>query len=153
MELIPILSLIMLVATIATFVLAIGAYILYKIRERNGRAEAKIEQESVNAELVTPSQILSERSATKETYTGDLNITKGSYNKPLYTEVNNMKPRMRPTYTAPIYTKAEALSKRRTVFPQTVDRTTGQKKYLRYTQDGYVEPVNDENKDSILKWR
>ena len=37
MELIPILSLIILVATISTFILAVGAYILYKIRERKGR--------------------------------------------------------------------------------------------------------------------
>ncbi len=33
MELIPILSTIILVATISTFILAVGAYILYKIRE------------------------------------------------------------------------------------------------------------------------
>ena len=34
MELIPILSTIILVATISTFLLAIGAYILYKVREK-----------------------------------------------------------------------------------------------------------------------
>lgn len=35
MEIVPILSTIILVATIATFILAIAAYILFKIRQRN----------------------------------------------------------------------------------------------------------------------
>ena len=34
MELIPILSTIILVATISTFILAVGAYILYKVQEK-----------------------------------------------------------------------------------------------------------------------
>ena len=38
MELIPVLSTIILVATISTFLLAIGAYILYKIREEQRSA-------------------------------------------------------------------------------------------------------------------
>jgi hypothetical protein len=37
MEIIPILSTIILVATIATFILAIAAYVLYKVRERRAR--------------------------------------------------------------------------------------------------------------------
>jgi hypothetical protein len=37
MEIVPILSTIILVGTIATFVLAVAAYILYKLRERRGR--------------------------------------------------------------------------------------------------------------------
>lgn len=37
MELVPILSTIILVGTIATFILAVAAYILYKIRERRAR--------------------------------------------------------------------------------------------------------------------
>lgn len=39
MELVPILSTIILVGTIATFILAVAAYILYKIRERRSRRE------------------------------------------------------------------------------------------------------------------
>jgi len=153
MELIPILSLIMLVATIATFILAIGAYILYKIRERKGRTESDNQQESVSAELVTPSQVLSETRTTKDAYTGDLTSTRRTYAKPLYTEVNKTVPRMRPTYVAPIYTKAESRSWKQTSPTQIKERVTGQRKYLRYTQDGYVEPVQDKNKDSSLKWR
>lgn len=37
MEIVPILSTIILVGTIATFILAVAAYVLYKIRERKGR--------------------------------------------------------------------------------------------------------------------
>lgn len=39
MELVPILSTIILVGTIATFILAVAAYILYKIRERRARED------------------------------------------------------------------------------------------------------------------
>lgn len=39
MELVPILSTIILVGTIATFLLAVCAYILYKIRERKPKAQ------------------------------------------------------------------------------------------------------------------
>ncbi len=39
MELVPILSTIILVGTIATFILAVAAYILYKIRERRSPQE------------------------------------------------------------------------------------------------------------------
>ena len=54
MELIPILSFIILVATISTFILAFGAYILYKIRERKGRVSEAPEPEKIEGELITP---------------------------------------------------------------------------------------------------
>ncbi len=41
MELVPILSTIILVGTIATFILAVAAYILYKIRERRARESSR----------------------------------------------------------------------------------------------------------------
>ncbi len=56
MELIPILSTIILVATISTFILAVGAYILYKIREgkqQNGHVERPAEQK---AEYIVPKE-------------------------------------------------------------------------------------------------
>lgn len=58
MELVPILSTIILVGTIATFILAVAAYVLYKIRERRAHEErsttAAIQQEP--HVLVTPQQ-------------------------------------------------------------------------------------------------
>lgn len=60
MELIPILSTIILVATIMTFILAIGAYVLYKIRERKGQTAAVEYPSKINAELVTVNEIQEE---------------------------------------------------------------------------------------------
>jgi hypothetical protein len=54
MELIPILSTIILVATIATFLLAIGAYILYKIRGRKSEEISSASTTTLKGELVTP---------------------------------------------------------------------------------------------------
>ncbi|MDZ7763098.1 MAG: hypothetical protein U5K00_01540 [Melioribacteraceae bacterium] len=70
MELIPILSLIVLVATISTFILAVGAYILYKIRERKGRTSEAPQPSSIPAELVAPSPVIAEQhtTGTRRTY-------------------------------------------------------------------------------------
>lgn len=54
MELIPVFSLIVLVATIATFILAVGAYILFKIRERRGGAREDARDAAFEAEIVAP---------------------------------------------------------------------------------------------------
>ena len=56
MELIPVLSTIILVATICTFLLAIGAYILYKVREGKGQQVVAPTPSTVNAELLTPAE-------------------------------------------------------------------------------------------------
>jgi uncharacterized ion transporter superfamily protein YfcC len=68
MELIPILSTIILVATICTFILAIGAYVLYKVREKvNHNMRIKqVKPSTVKAELVVPSEaaIVKEESST-----------------------------------------------------------------------------------------
>ncbi len=60
MELVPILSTIILVGTIATFILAVAAYILYKIRERRvhdeGSAYMTVEQEPHHV-LVSPQPV------------------------------------------------------------------------------------------------
>lgn len=49
MELVPILSTIILVGTIATFILAVFAYILYKVRERRTREAAAQQPQYVEA--------------------------------------------------------------------------------------------------------
>lgn len=58
MQLVPILSTIILVGTIATFILAVAAYVLYKIRERRAREEGAIQTQYVQEPhvLVTPQQ-------------------------------------------------------------------------------------------------
>jgi len=54
MELIPILSTIILVATISTFMLAVGAYILYKIREGRIKVTRHQKPEYLEAEYFVP---------------------------------------------------------------------------------------------------
>ena len=44
MEIVPILSTIILVGTVATFILAVAAYVLYKMRELKGNAVERQEQ-------------------------------------------------------------------------------------------------------------
>jgi hypothetical protein len=54
MELIPILSTIILVATISTFILAVGAYILFKIREGKTQKKPANEPANLYAEYILP---------------------------------------------------------------------------------------------------
>ena len=54
MELIPIFSLIVLVATFGTFVLAIGAYVLFRVRERRGRSGAPQVAATYDADVIAP---------------------------------------------------------------------------------------------------
>ena len=56
MELITILSTIILIATISTFMLAVGAYILYKIRDRREQKPVYSEVKPTKAELITVSE-------------------------------------------------------------------------------------------------
>ncbi len=68
MELIPILSLIILASTISTFMLAIGAYVLYKLRERKGRIAKAKTPDTIQGEVVAPAaSVLTEKkfSSTK----------------------------------------------------------------------------------------
>lgn len=57
MELIPILATIILVATISTFVLSVGAYVLYKVRERKSQEVEVVQPETIQAELFTPEAV------------------------------------------------------------------------------------------------
>ncbi|KAB2909879.1 MAG: hypothetical protein LC102_13315 [Ignavibacteriales bacterium] len=67
MELIPILATIILVATISTFFLSIGAYILFKVREAQGVRAKATQPATIQAELVTPELASDQTSATMST--------------------------------------------------------------------------------------
>ena len=58
MELVPILSLIVLVATIGTFVLAVCAYVMFKIRERKGATFSTDRSGAIEADVLSPGEIL-----------------------------------------------------------------------------------------------
>jgi len=131
MELIPILSTIILVATICTFILAIGAYILYKIRERKGEKTHYSRPSSVQAELVTPE----ETDVSVESGYIRTSSERGAYpgRSPSYDEKTGYYP------AAEEY---ERKNKR---------KTTG-RKFLKYTSEGYV-PTEEDKNTGILKWR
>lgn len=57
MELIPIFSLIVLVATLGTFVLAIGAYVMFRIRESRGRAGEPRVAPTYEADVMSPEPV------------------------------------------------------------------------------------------------
>ena len=54
MELIPIFAFIVLVASIATFIFSLVAYILFKVREKRGKYVANAQPKAFKAELVAP---------------------------------------------------------------------------------------------------
>lgn len=179
MELIPILSLIILVATVSTFILAVGAYILFKLREKN-KASAAPEPSSIEAELVSPAPLSSEQRRTQTGargyYTGErvptAERTGGGERPPTResseqqrqrgTEGGRRRSRVehepsRESYEKPATgTFGESGSAR----PHTGERKTStesRKKFMRYTQEGYVEPEKEKkkkpNKEESLRWR
>ena len=163
MELIPILSLIILVATISTFILAVGAYILYKVRERKGALAQAPQPAAVPAELISPAPLAAEQRATqtgaRRTYTGEYYPTRetGIENQPQYGQYQegpSQGPEMRPTYvTSNGYTESRY---ERPVTDATGDseKSATKRKFMRYTQEGYIEPSNEDKKrEDSLKWR
>ncbi len=162
MELIPILSLIILVATISTFILAVGAYILYKIRERKGRTAQSAQPSAIPGELVAPVQlvgaqgettrrtIIEERAPTRETM----------YETRRYSDVReNDGPEMRPTFVSPstssgayVETKYQRPTSRETMESE---RPSQGRKFSRYTTDSSAElkKVENKKKEEPLRWR
>jgi len=176
MELIPILSLIVLVATISTFILAVGAYVLYKIRERKGHVASAPAPASIEAELVTPSQtIAAQKEPARSTHT---TIVKEQYQPQRVTdtsifqkskkaarkETDNFTRPMQQTFIGdtPVNTKYTRETRYTVERPTRATKSaaadfTTARKYMRYTTDGYVEPEKDEkkktSKEDKLRWR
>ncbi len=162
MELIPILSLIVLVATISTFILAVGAYILYKIRERKGKTAQAPQPSSIPAELVAPTPVIVEqhtgtgmRRTYEEPYPTRERVT--DYQRtPSYEQQRAQGgPEMRPTYVS---SPPKAPTSSGNKYTSSEDRysTSERKKFMRYTNEGYVEPTTErekKKKEDQLKWR
>ncbi|MBU0561519.1 MAG: hypothetical protein KJ799_17700 [Bacteroidetes bacterium] len=145
MELIPILSLIILVATISTFILAVGAYILYKIREKNVASSSQ--PSSIPAELVAPMPLMAEQTATRRT------VYEDRMTRPTYATA----PQMQPTYASAPTSYAETSKFERTVerAPAQAERYSGPQKFMRYTNEGYGEQKQQKEvkKEEGLRWR
>jgi hypothetical protein len=124
MELIPILSTIILVATISTFLLAIGAYILYKVREGRGQQVVPLVPSTVKAELLTPVE-----APVLVPQHGPAIVP-----QPVYFE-----PKPIPSY--------QQRSEERN-YPQPKEY-----KFLKYTSEGYVVPSKEEKSTGVLRWK
>ena len=162
MELIPILSLIVLVATISTFILAVGAYILYKIRERKGKVAQAAQPSSIAAELVAPTPVIVEqhtgtgiRRTYEEPYPTRERVTDYQRTPSFEPQRAQGGPEMRPTYVSTPPTKAPTSSGTRyTNASEDRYSTSERKKFMRYTNEGYSEPAKEKTKkEDKLKWR
>lgn len=138
MELIPILSTIILVATISTFILAIGAYILYKIRESRP-SDVVSRKKNQKAELVEPEE--------------NLNIVQTPE-----IESREKVPGYKVNYTVkPVEQSIPVSEFRRNENSKGNGKGTSKVevpaiKFIKYTQDGPITP-EEEKSDKVLKWR
>jgi hypothetical protein len=142
MELIPILSTIILVATICTFLLAIGAYILYKIRERKGEPVPSPKPSSVRAELVTPDE--------------------SEYAPEQYMKPEKLRTPIEPHYVRTtsgpgVYNSGQEYQRPQAKYypveeETPVTRVRTKKKFLKYTSEGYI-PTEEDKNTGVLKWR
>ncbi len=168
MELIPILSLIILVATISTFMLAVGAYILYKIREKKGKVAQAPQPAALPAELVAPMSLLADQKISqpgvRRTYTGEQFATRdvtGELRRMTGTaEKRETGPELKPTFVGDQPQKSTPYSESR--YTKTggseEDKYQPRRKFMRYTQEGYSDPEKDKDikkkKDEDgLRWR
>lgn len=141
MELIPILSAIILIATISTFILAVGAYIMYKVRERRGQTEKQQGYKQVEAELISP--------RVKYAGTEDEAAKKEYVYAPLAKEsAGGISERASGK-------NAFETSMRFNAVKESADKKENSK-FFKYTPEGYV-PLNKssetEKPEESLKWR
>ena len=155
MELIPILATIILVSTMSTFILAIGAYILYKVRERRGRRVEIPQPDKIQAELLTPE-------AQDRRLTQDAGLPAGQivfeqpmmqeHPEPIFVQHRSTMPQPVQTRFTPSQQFVAQKQDQQQQQQKTGSRTTEQK-FMKITSEGYV-PVKDNKKDAgALKWR
>ncbi len=147
MELIPILSTIILVATISTFILSIGAYILYKIREKQTVLSMRTAPRTLQAELVVPADVIPSRLTAQETKPSQYQ-SPYTVQKPASAFTSIRQPTI---LQEPIKISVE---KDKKVYEprQAYTRKTTENKFLKYTTEGYVTTEEDKAA-GVLKWR
>jgi len=162
MELIPILSLIILVATISTFILAVGAYILYKVRERKGVAAQAAQPAALPAELIAPAPLMAEQRTTHERRSFEVPQQEFGHEysrQPAYPQPEEQArgPELKPTFVGtspPTYGERYQKPTGETSRNYEPERTSSKKKFMRYTNEGYVEPSQpDRKQEDNLRWR
>ncbi len=149
MELIPILSTIILVATISTFLLAIGAYILYKIRENKGEQIQTAPPSQIKAELVTPDEAALPKSIYIEQ---PVYSESQQMHQPLFLNFEEEQKRKQKSvqYTEEPFETVN--NKRETVYNRSSTKRNTENKFLKYTSEGYVSTKEDKT-TGAMKWR
>jgi hypothetical protein len=139
MELIPILSTIILVATISTFMLAIGAYLLYKIRESKGQQMVAPIPSTIKAELFTPAETPAQEQQI---------APQPIYFEPQPVPVYQQRP-VGPQYAPQPRQYAEAGQNEIKNYP----KAKTESRFLKYTSEGYVTPSKEKKTPGTLKWK
>jgi uncharacterized membrane protein len=147
MELIPILATIILMATISTFFLAIGAYILYKIREKQGAQAEAIQPATIQAELITP-EALADLAPIAEHV--PVHAPRVFERVPTPAPEPIFVPGRVTQHSAPQTAQQRAQVAR--PGPGPVQAKPGEQKFMKYTAEGYVAP-KEEKKQGAVKWR
>jgi hypothetical protein len=164
MELIPILSFIILVATVSTFILSIGAYILYKIREGKGKLAVTPKHHTVEAQLYTPAQhevkkeipVQQRHTVYQKSFqqiSPDVDQPKpGEYNykHEKFQHIESLNGTHRKQKGQQREYKAQSEQEGQLSFGNE-EGSTG-KKFMKYTPEDYV-PVNKIKTGENLKWR
>ena len=164
MELIPILSTIILVATISTFILAIGAYVLYKVREAKGQTVAAPPPKEVQAELITPAAAPEQREIPMPAPAPAASRTTIVERQPIFVEQRQpMASRYNPQpqqysgqqrqVNEPVYAQQRAATGANYTPLTEEEKKLSDTRFLKYTSEGYVSPKDDKNSSGALKWR
>lgn len=160
MELIPILATIILVATISTFVLAVGAYILYKIREKRGTSVAVEQPSTIQAELITPELVQEAVAAVEKSKApGQLifdtqkapNYRPSIPAEPIFVQQKSATPAPKPmAKPSPVLQPVVASVQKQ---PQRAVQGPSEQKFMTFTADGYVPAKEKAKTPGALKWR
>jgi hypothetical protein len=131
MELIPILSTIILVATISTFILAVGAYIVFRVQENRAEKFLKSRQEMAAEETLEPVTVADAEMAVEQSEK---------------TQILEHKPKpVVPGKVKGSESKSDQISNQ----PATKNKPTGTK-FMKYNSQGYTR-IDDDNR--IITWR
>ena len=164
MELIPVLSFIILIATVITFILSVGAYILYKIRESKGKLAVIPKHHTVEAKLYTPAQqeikkeIPVQQRHTIYQKSFQQRIANEDQSKPRediskhekYQQIEYLNGTHRRKKSQQNENKAPSEQEGQLSFGKEEDSTD--KKFMKYTPEGYI-PVSKIKTGENLKWR
>lgn len=152
MELIPILSTIILVATISTFILAIGAYILYKIRESRGEQYVAAGPSEIRAELITPAAapvpVREVERAPAQVVVQQPVAGSGPQPQPQPIFIQQQyQPEVKP-----LHSRVGVPTPQFNAAGYTTAQSPRDSKFMKYTSEGYVSAKEDVNAGA-LKWK